>query len=204
MGGYKQLRVGRIDPEDDKLLEEEAVRAGTTKADMARRYIKECLHREQTTPYLQEILEQQKATNTELQNLRAELQRLRKENKRLAEIAYANLASSTWVGKQSLCAHYGSDAARKLANMFVAMSPAEVNAMFLRMGEHMATTHGDLRRAQAVICDLPGVDVRLMGYRDEEEWRAGFDADGNPIPGYVAPIPKQVEVNYDDIFYEDE
>lgn len=164
----------------------------------------ECLHKEETTPYLQEILEQQKATHTELQNLRIELQRLREENKRLAEIAYANLASSTWIGKQSLCAHYGSDAARSFSNMLVAMSPAEANAMFLRMGEHMATTGGDLRRAQAVICDLPGVDVTRMGYRDEGEWRAGYDAQGYPIPGYVAPIPKRVEEDYDDIFYEDD
>ena len=42
MGGYKRLSIGRIDPENDKLLEEEAVRAGTAKAGMARRYVREC------------------------------------------------------------------------------------------------------------------------------------------------------------------
>lgn len=196
MAEAKRIRVP-LPPEADRVLAEEAARVKTTKTEVARQLIIDGLQERHEAPIIEQILNQLKVAN-------AELQRLHEENRRLTQIAYANLASGAWVGKQSLCAHYGSEAARSLSNMLVAMSPAEVNAMFLRMGEHMATTDGDLRRAQAVICGLPGVDVTRMGYRDEEEWRAGYDAQGYPIPGYVAPIPKRVEVNYDDIFYEDD
>lgn len=197
MAEYKQLRVGRLDPKDDKRLENAAVKAGTTKADLARRFIKEGLDREERVPYLKQILDEQKAS-------RAELQSLRSENRRLTEILYAVLASEAWVGKQNLCAEYGCESAKRLSAMLVAMTPAQTCGMFLRMGEHMATTDGDLRRAQAVICDLPGVDVTRMGYQDDDEWRAGFDANGDPIPGYVPPIPKQVEKDFIDLFYEDD
>lgn len=203
MAESKRVRVP-LPPEVDRDLAQVATQAKTTKAEVAKQLIISGLQGSTITPLLEQILERQQEANTALQAILAELRQLGEKSERLAEIAYANLASSTWVGKQSLSAHYGSTAARCLSNMLVAMSPAEANAMFLRMGEHMATTGGDLRRAQAVICDLPGVDVTLMGYRDEREWRAGYDAQGNPIPGYVAPISKQTKVDYDDIFYEDE
>lgn len=203
MGTYKQLNVGRLDSRDDMRLEKAAVAAGTTKAELARRYIREGLDRAEGRADIGAT--QVKELAARVDAIACELSGLREESSRLSEIAYANLAANSWIGKQGLCAAYGSDAARRLAAMLMAMTPAEAAAMLLRMGEHMATTGGDLRRAQAVICDMPGVDVARMGYRSDDEWRAGFDASGDPIPGYVAPIPRQVDDDaddaYADIFY---
>lgn len=139
--------------EEKLILEAEAEKANTTMGNVAHDLIKKALKQREIDERLDELL----------------------------TVSYAILGLESWIGKHALGAIYEDEWAAYAANMFMQMVPGEVCDMALHMGKHMVKTGGDLRRAMATICAVPGVDVTLMNYTDDDEWRGIYDENGDLI-----------------------
>lgn len=169
-----RIRVS-LTPEKRAILEGRAVAGGTTTANIAHGPIKMALSDERVEgkdEALESLLREQ---NAKVQEQSARLDKV-------LAVACANLAVQSWVGKHTLGVACDDRRAAHAANMFINMVPSDVCNMALHMGEHMVGTDGDPRRAMATVCDLPGVDVTLMGYSRDDEWRGAYAANGSLTP----------------------
>lgn len=173
MASDNRIRIP-LDPREHRLLETRAAKAQTTMASVAHDLIKKALAEEKVASGDKRIVALLEQQNEVLRRQNAKLQEL-------LAVSYANLAMQAWIGKHALGAAFDDPCAADAADMFTQMTPSEVCNMALHMGQHMTRTGGDLRSAMATICDLPGVEVTLMGYVDDDDWRGAYDANGNPL-----------------------